>query len=106
MVFSRRLRGETQPSTAPLYIEETNFRRMAYRILACNISVTFGNEAMFQGYIIRVSVGWCNTEQNARVIFVLYLRLSGLGDSRKERDLPNFAERVSKFPTLGTIMSV
>ena len=30
---------------------------MAYQTLACNISVTFGIEAMVQGYIMRVSVG-------------------------------------------------
>ena len=41
-------------------------------------------------------------EQNSRVVLVFHLRLSGLGESGKEKDLPNFAEKVSKFPTLGT----
>ena len=58
---------------------------------------------MVRGYITRVSVEWCNTEQDPRVIVVFKLRLSGLGRSGKERELPNFAEKVSQFRTLGTM---
>ena len=52
---------------------------------------------------MRVSVGWWNTEENPRVIVVFNLGLSGLGRSGKERELPNFAGKVSKFRYFGTM---
>ena len=40
-------------------------------------------------------------EQNSKVVLVFHLDLVSLG---KERDLPNFAEKVSKLSTLGTVL--